>query len=94
MTEEADAVFTHFQKQINTLARFLGQAMAAMAFDDPKQREILEHVLTAWEGLSEHDRSKQMIMAHVRDTADRMLSASRRHHPDPNPPHDDDFRRG
>ena len=84
--DEMRIALTHLQKQVNHLAVFTGQALGALAFHDPVKRATLDRVVTAWEGLAFGDRSKLGIMEHVRRGADKMLSASRDHLPDDEPP--------
>jgi dephospho-CoA kinase len=87
--EKLERIHRHFQKQINTLASFTGQALAVLAFEDPRKREALEHVTTHWDAIVSDDMSKTRLMNHLREAMDKMLTESRRQHPGVTA--DDDF---
>jgi hypothetical protein len=81
MTEdEMRVAFRHFQKQIDFLAIVTGQALGALAYEDPRKRDALDRTLTHWEGQA-NDLSSERIISRLRSAADKMLAGGRLDYP-------------
>ena len=77
MDEETRARIASLQAQVNVMALFVGQLLAAITADDPAKRDLLDEGITRFAGMV-GTAGGAHVMDRIRTGADKMLSVARR----------------